>query len=56
MPQYAAQGGSEALEDAVLLGDLLDRVGVDFGDWLEKCNAVRRERSSKTRLYPRTAT
>lgn len=32
MPQYAAQGGCEALEDAVLLGDLLDRVGVDFGD------------------------
>lgn len=59
MLQYAAQGACMALEDAVLLGDLLDGSAGDLsaaGDiawrW-EKYNAERQERTAKAQLVAR---
>ncbi|MEV4459905.1 3-hydroxybenzoate 6-monooxygenase [Microbispora sp. NPDC049633] len=53
MLQYAAQGACMALEDAVLLGDLLDCPGDDFPQRLEKYNAERRQRTAKTQFVSR---
>ncbi|GAA2910954.1 3-hydroxybenzoate 6-monooxygenase [Streptomyces mexicanus] len=54
MLQYAAQGACQALEDAVVLGDLLqDGTGDDVVQLLEKFNAVRRERTGRTQLVAR---
>ncbi len=59
MLQYAAQGACMALEDAVLLGDLLDCSGDDSSAaddiawrW-EKYNAERRERTARAQLVAR---
>ncbi|WP_030421336.1 3-hydroxybenzoate 6-monooxygenase [Streptomyces sp. SCSIO 75703] len=46
MLQYAAQGACMALEDAVLLGDLLAGAGDDVPQRLEKYQAERRERAA----------
>ncbi|MGW0465464.1 3-hydroxybenzoate 6-monooxygenase [Streptomyces sp. NPDC003027] len=54
MLQYAAQGACQALEDAVVLADLL--AGADEDDIvqrLEKFNATRRERTGRTQLVAR---
>ncbi|MET7482768.1 3-hydroxybenzoate 6-monooxygenase [Streptomyces sp. NPDC005538] len=54
MLQYAAQGACQALEDAVVLGDLLQGMGADdVVQRLEKFNAVRRERAGRTQLIAR---
>ncbi|BAJ31598.1 MULTISPECIES: 3-hydroxybenzoate 6-monooxygenase [Kitasatospora] len=54
MLQYAAQGACQALEDAVVLGDLLDGAGEDdVEQHLEKFNAVRRERAGRAQLVAR---
>ncbi|MCW5253303.1 MULTISPECIES: 3-hydroxybenzoate 6-monooxygenase [unclassified Streptomyces] len=54
MLQYAAQGACQALEDAVVLGDLLDGMGEDdVVQRLEKFNAVRQERAGRTQLIAR---
>ncbi|MFF7978854.1 3-hydroxybenzoate 6-monooxygenase [Streptomyces sp. NPDC007901] len=54
MLQYAAQGACQALEDAVVLGDLLDGTGADdVVQRLEKFNAVRRERAGRAQLIAR---
>lgn len=56
MLQYAAQGACMALEDAVLLGEVLAGAGGDepaFGRRLEKYNAGRRERTCRTQLVAR---
>ncbi|MBB4893959.1 salicylate hydroxylase [Streptomyces olivoverticillatus] len=56
MLQYAAQGACMALEDAVLLGDLLDGADGEGGELarrLEKYNAERRERTARTQLVAR---
>ncbi|MEV4439182.1 3-hydroxybenzoate 6-monooxygenase [Streptomyces sp. NPDC049577] len=56
MLQYAAQGACMALEDAVLLGDLLagaEAAGETIGQRLEKYNAERRERTARTQLVAR---
>ncbi len=53
MLQYAAQGACMALEDAVLLGDLLDCSSAEFTVRLEKYNAERRERTARAQLVAR---
>ncbi|MCX4824939.1 3-hydroxybenzoate 6-monooxygenase [Streptomyces sp. NBC_01142] len=54
MLQYAAQGACQALEDAVVLGDLLeDSTGDDIVQRLEKFNAERRERTGRAQLVAR---
>ncbi|MFI6848199.1 3-hydroxybenzoate 6-monooxygenase [Kitasatospora sp. NBC_00085] len=54
MLQYAAQGACQALEDAVVLGDLLDGMGEDDAvQRLEKFNAVRHERAGRAQLVAR---
>ncbi|MBO1413640.1 3-hydroxybenzoate 6-monooxygenase [Streptomyces sp. FH025] len=54
MLQYAAQGACQALEDAVVLGDLLDGMGEDDAEQrLEKFNAVRHERAGRAQLIAR---
>ncbi|MEV0319446.1 3-hydroxybenzoate 6-monooxygenase [Streptomyces sp. NPDC050658] len=54
MLQYAAQGACQALEDAVVLGDLLDGMAADDAvQCLEKFNAVRRERAGRAQLTAR---
>ncbi len=54
MLQYAAQGACQALEDAVVLGDLLgDGDGDDIVQRLEKFNAERRERTGRAQLVAR---
>ncbi|MGW0736645.1 3-hydroxybenzoate 6-monooxygenase [Streptomyces sp. NPDC002851] len=54
MLQYAAQGACMALEDAVVLGDLLGGMPSDtVPQLLEKYNAVRRERTARTQLVAR---
>jgi 2-polyprenyl-6-methoxyphenol hydroxylase-like FAD-dependent oxidoreductase len=53
MLQYAAQGACQALEDAVLLGELLDGSPDDVVQRLEKYNAQRRERTARTQLLAR---
>ncbi|WP_030799506.1 3-hydroxybenzoate 6-monooxygenase [Streptomyces sp. NRRL S-337] len=53
MLQYAAQGACQALEDAVVLGELLDGPAADVVQRLEKYHAVRHERTAKTQLVAR---
>ncbi|CAM5687698.1 3-hydroxybenzoate 6-monooxygenase [Streptomyces aurantiogriseus] len=54
MLQYAAQGACQALEDAVVLGALLEGgTGDDVARRLEKFNAERRERTGRTQLVAR---
>ncbi|MFC5147490.1 3-hydroxybenzoate 6-monooxygenase [Streptomyces aureoversilis] len=56
MLQYAAQGACMALEDAVLLGELLQGAEpgeASLGRRLEKYNAARCERTSRTQLVAR---
>jgi salicylate hydroxylase len=53
MLHYAAQGACQALEDAVLLGDLLDCASPDLGQRFEKYNAARRERTARIQLVSR---
>ncbi|MGW4238353.1 3-hydroxybenzoate 6-monooxygenase [Streptomyces sp. NPDC004749] len=53
MLQYAAQGACQALEDAVVLGDLLDDGGGEMAARLETFNAVRRERTARAQLVAR---
>jgi salicylate hydroxylase len=53
MLQYAAQGACQALEDAVVLGGLLDGCPSEVPQRLEKYNAERRERTARTQLVAR---
>ncbi|MFE9170544.1 FAD-dependent monooxygenase [Streptomyces kebangsaanensis] len=53
MLQYAAQGACMALEDAVLLGDLLDCPPERIPGRLAVYNAARRERTAKAQLIAR---
>lgn len=54
MLQYAAQGACQALEDAVVLGEVLgDATGADVAQRLEKYNAERRERTARAQLLAR---
>ncbi|UZJ29467.1 3-hydroxybenzoate 6-monooxygenase [Streptomyces endophytica] len=53
MLQYAAQGACQALEDAVVLGALLDGPAADVVQRLEKYHAVRNERTARTQLVAR---
>ncbi|GAA4859494.1 3-hydroxybenzoate 6-monooxygenase [Kitasatospora terrestris] len=53
MLHYAAQGACQALEDAVLLGDLLDCTADAFPQRFEKYNAERRERTGRVQLTAR---
>ncbi|HEX7839055.1 MAG TPA: FAD-dependent monooxygenase, partial [Kofleriaceae bacterium] len=53
MLQYAAQGACMALEDAVLLGDLLNCPDDAFAARLAKYNAERRERTARAQLVAR---
>jgi 3-hydroxybenzoate 6-monooxygenase len=46
MLHYAAQGACQALEDAVVLGDLLDCTSAELASRFEKYNAARRERTA----------
>ncbi|MBX9396654.1 3-hydroxybenzoate 6-monooxygenase [Streptomyces sp. TRM72054] len=54
MLQYAAQGACQALEDAVVLGGLLDGAGPDdVPQRLEKYAAARHERTARAQLVAR---
>ena len=53
MLQYAAQGACVALEDAVVLGDLLDCAAAEMPERLAAFAAGRRERAAKTQLVAR---
>lgn len=54
MLQYAAQGACQALEDAVVLGEVLgDATGAGVAQRLEKYNAERRERTARAQLLAR---
>ncbi|HEX5569609.1 MAG TPA: 3-hydroxybenzoate 6-monooxygenase [Streptomyces sp.] len=53
MLQYAAQGACMALEDAVLIGQLLDCPEDDIVQRLEKYEAERRERTARAQLVAR---
>ena len=53
MLHYAAQGACQALEDAVLLGELLDCGADELPQRLEKYNAARRERTARIQLLAR---
>jgi 3-hydroxybenzoate 6-monooxygenase len=53
MLQYAAQGACMALEDAVLLGDLLEHPDGDFAARFEKYNVERRERTARATILAR---
>jgi salicylate hydroxylase len=53
MLQYAAQGACMALEDAALLGDLLDCPAEGIPGRLAVYNAARRERTAKAQLISR---
>ncbi|MGY3204779.1 3-hydroxybenzoate 6-monooxygenase [Streptomyces sp. TE5632] len=53
MLQYAAQGACQALEDAVVLGDVLAGATDDVPQRLEKYNAARRERTARIQLLAR---
>jgi len=53
MLQYAAQGACQALEDAVVLGELIGTEEADFGQRFEKFNGERRERTGATQLLAR---
>ncbi|HEX5594546.1 MAG TPA: FAD-dependent monooxygenase [Micromonosporaceae bacterium] len=53
MLHYAAQGACQALEDAVLLGDLMDCAADEFAQRFEKYNAERRQRTAQIQLVSR---
>ncbi|MCX2953924.1 3-hydroxybenzoate 6-monooxygenase [Lentzea sp. NEAU-D7] len=53
MLQYAAQGACQALEDAVVLGDLLDHGADEFAACALKYNAVRRDRTARAQHVSR---
>ncbi|MFC0863870.1 3-hydroxybenzoate 6-monooxygenase [Sphaerimonospora cavernae] len=53
MLQYAAQGACMALEDAVLLAELLDCAGDEFPQRFEKYNALRRARTAGAQFVSR---
>lgn len=53
MLQYAAQGACMALEDAVVIGELLDCSADDIEQRLEKFEAERRDRTAKAQLVAR---
>jgi 3-hydroxybenzoate 6-monooxygenase len=53
MLQYAAQGACQALEDAVVLGDLLAGENGPPGPVFERFTAVRRDRTRATQLLAR---
>lgn len=53
MLQYAAQGAGMALEDAVVLGEMLDPCDVDYPAALRAYNAIRRARAARTQLTSR---
>ncbi len=53
MLQYAAQGACMALEDAVVLGDLLDCTAGAFAERFTKYNAERRDRTARTTVLAR---
>jgi 3-hydroxybenzoate 6-monooxygenase len=53
MLHYAAQGACQALEDAVLLGELMDCAATEFALRFEKYNAQRRERTARIQLVAR---
>lgn len=53
MLQYAAQGACQALEDAVVLGELIGTCEDDFAQRFEKFNEERRERTAATQLVAR---
>ncbi|MGW5259486.1 FAD-dependent monooxygenase [Microbispora sp. NPDC004025] len=53
MLQYAAQGACMALEDAVLLGELLDCGADEFPQRFEKYNALRRARTAAAQIVAR---
>ncbi len=53
MLHYAAQGACQALEDAVLLGELLDCSAAELPQRFEKYNAERRERTARVQLAAR---
>ncbi|MER5479740.1 3-hydroxybenzoate 6-monooxygenase [Streptomyces sp. NPDC002734] len=53
MLQYAAQGACMALEDAVLIGQLLAGATADVPQRLEKYNAERYERAARTQMVAR---
>lgn len=56
MLHYAAQGACQALEDAVVLGDLLDDEVETIPDRLEKYNAERRDRTARITHAARAST
>ncbi|MFH8984938.1 FAD-dependent monooxygenase [Streptomyces varsoviensis] len=53
MLHYAAQGACQALEDAVVLGDLLDGGGTDFAARFAEYNRLRRERTAAVQRISR---
>jgi salicylate hydroxylase len=53
MLQYAAQGACMALEDAVLVGDLLGRDDADIPRGLATYNALRQDRTARAQLLAR---
>jgi salicylate hydroxylase len=53
MLQYAAQGACQALEDAVVLGDLVEPGETGFVSPFRRFNAERRERTRATQLLAR---
>ncbi|MET7727190.1 3-hydroxybenzoate 6-monooxygenase [Streptomyces mirabilis] len=53
MLQYAAQGACQALEDAVVLGDLIGTGTAEFEQRFEKFNAARRERTGALQVLAR---
>jgi 2-polyprenyl-6-methoxyphenol hydroxylase-like FAD-dependent oxidoreductase len=53
MLHYAAQGACQALEDAVLLGDLLDCAASELAPRLGKYTAARRERTARIQQVSR---
>ncbi|MFE4520081.1 3-hydroxybenzoate 6-monooxygenase [Kitasatospora sp. NPDC056783] len=53
MLQYAAQGACQAIEDAVVLGELIGTEPADFAQRFEKFNADRRERTAAVQLLAR---
>ncbi|MFI8993278.1 FAD-dependent monooxygenase [Streptomyces sp. NPDC053542] len=53
MLHYAAQGACQALEDAVVLGDLLDGGGADFARCFVEYNRLRRDRTAAVQRISR---
>ncbi|MGK7235802.1 FAD-dependent monooxygenase [Streptomyces hygroscopicus] len=53
MLHYAAQGACMALEDAVVLGELLDCSAAQFGARLRRYNTARRERTARVHQLAR---